>query len=266
MSLSKLRKHYNDALFVRTPEGMAPTPHAEEIIPNIREAINLLNQTLSHKAAFDPAQSNRLFRLAMTDVGVRVVLPLLLPLLAQTAPHIRLQLTNLSDDTPGLMETGAIDLAIGLLPEPGPGFFQQLLLMDKYVCLVCANHPRIIDKLTLEQFQSERHVVVSFQGTVHSIIDRTLEKLNISRPIGIAIPNFLAVPSTIKNTNFLATVPGQFAASLRLSGGYRVLELPFQMPPLKIMQHWHERFAKDPAIRWVRGVLAGLYQSLKGSE
>ena len=35
IGLAKLRRYFNDPLFVRTSRGMEPTPHAEEIIKPI---------------------------------------------------------------------------------------------------------------------------------------------------------------------------------------------------------------------------------------
>ena len=75
IGLAKLRRYFNDPLFVRTSRGMEPTPHAEEIIKPIREAIALLRSTLGHQIVFEPLTSNRKFRIAMTDISQIVMLP-----------------------------------------------------------------------------------------------------------------------------------------------------------------------------------------------
>ena len=49
IGLARLRKHFNDPLFVRTSRGMEATPYADEIIKPIREAIALLRSTLGRK-------------------------------------------------------------------------------------------------------------------------------------------------------------------------------------------------------------------------
>lgn len=260
MSLAKLRKHFNDSLFVRTSEGMAPTPHAQDVIHLVREAIHILNLTLGYEVVFDPLTSTRTFNLSMTDFGARIVLPGLLERLRKEAPYVRINLTGLSENTPRLLEMGEVDLAIGLLPELGPGFFQQKLLTDKFVCLVCANHPRIKGKLTMAQFQSERHVVVAIQGAAYSIVERALDELKISRTIGVTIPNFLGIPSAIQNTEYLATVPERYALALEKSGRFNVPQLPFKMPSYKVMQHWHERFSRDLAAKWLRGIMVAIFK------
>src|SRR5436190_5630917 len=67
MSLAKLRRHFNDPLFVRTSSGMDPTPHAIEIICLLQRAEDLLQTALGHHVVFEPLISDRLFRICSTD-------------------------------------------------------------------------------------------------------------------------------------------------------------------------------------------------------
>jgi hypothetical protein len=34
---------------------------------------------------------------------------------------------------------------------------------------------------------------------------------------------------------------------------------PFPLPPYYVVQHWHERYANDPAAKWLRGVIGELF-------
>jgi DNA-binding transcriptional LysR family regulator len=77
--LAQLRDHYGDPLFVRTAQGMQPTPRAKLIEPVLRQALQLLDQSLVRPAEFNPAEITRSFRICMTDVGQMTLLPRLLP-------------------------------------------------------------------------------------------------------------------------------------------------------------------------------------------
>src|SRR5580765_3022917 len=69
-ALNRLRQVFDDPLFVRTAgSGMAPTPRAEQLAAPIREALDRIRSTLDLRQVFDPATSDRTFRLFMTDVG-----------------------------------------------------------------------------------------------------------------------------------------------------------------------------------------------------
>src|ERR1700730_10447302 len=69
MSLAKLRKHFNDPLFVRTSTGMEPTPHAIKLIRLLKEAEGILHTVLGHHVVFDPLISERTFYLYSTDIA-----------------------------------------------------------------------------------------------------------------------------------------------------------------------------------------------------
>ncbi len=85
MSLARLRKHFKDPLFVRTPDGMEPTPQMSELIELLEKAEGLLETALVHRVAFHPSTSDRSFRLAATDITRVTILPALMKRLHATA-------------------------------------------------------------------------------------------------------------------------------------------------------------------------------------
>lgn len=260
MSLAKLRKHFRDPLFVRTTSGMEATPLAQELIVPLRQALTLMKTALSHQLAFEHSTSDRMFKICMTDVGQRIIMPKLLEKLDEIAPTIRIDLSYVTERTPQLLEDGDVDLAIGFLSNLDAGFFQQKLFSDKFVCLIQADHPRIRgNPLTMKQFTSESHLVVTTQGTRHRIIEQFLHNLKIERHIGLRIPNYLGVASVISHTNYLATVPARFGHAVAEAGNFKVLSLPFDVPEYSVMQHWHERYSRDLGIRWLRQLIAALF-------
>lgn len=85
-ALRRLRRRLGDELFLRTPQGMAPTPFAERLVGPVADALRTLQGALDQRTAFDPATSTRTFVLAMTDIGEIYFLPPLMERLARVAP------------------------------------------------------------------------------------------------------------------------------------------------------------------------------------
>src|SRR5262252_9352354 len=56
-ALSRLRRTFNDSLFARTTDGMAPTPAAQSLIGPVRAALAQLRDLFEEKPAFSPAAS-----------------------------------------------------------------------------------------------------------------------------------------------------------------------------------------------------------------
>jgi len=109
-ALSRLRRHCGDDLFVRTPQGMAPTPFGESLAAAARQALSNLSSTLTAGLPFEPARSTRQFTIRMTDIGEIVFLPALLDAFAARAPNANLRTVSLSSgDTTAALADGAVE-------------------------------------------------------------------------------------------------------------------------------------------------------------
>ncbi|WP_346301061.1 LysR family transcriptional regulator [Halomonas sp. BM-2019] len=180
-ALKRLRRLLADELFERTSRGLQPTPRASQLHPGIAEALARLHDTLNLHDDFDPATSERTFRLAMTDIGEIVFLPRLLGYLAREAPGVRLStLRSHREDLKRDMEEGRVDLAIGLIPQLGAGFYQRGLFVQRYVCLMRQDHPLAAGTFGLEEFKAATHAVVVAKGTGHGIVEEELARAGVT--------------------------------------------------------------------------------------
>ena len=86
-SLSRLRSLFDDPLFVRTADGMIPTPVAQNIIGSVRQALDLFRSSVQESEQFDPKLSDKRFRISMSDLQQAVYLPTLVKSMKHYAPH-----------------------------------------------------------------------------------------------------------------------------------------------------------------------------------
>ena len=259
MALARLRKHFDDPLFVRTSAGMEPTPRGSELIEVFKSAEFYLRKALEHRVAFNPASSDRVFRVCSTDIAQLTLLPTLLNGSNGSAQVSRSPCLISPTRRASLLESGEMDLAVGFIHPRGTGFYGQRLFQDRFVCALQADHPRIGKNLTTSQFESEFHVAVSTSGTGHSVVEETLASNRIRRQIGLRVPSFLGLGPILANTDLIAILPEQLGVYLAQSGKIRLVGLPVDIPPYFIYQMWHERLMHDPASQWFRKVVAGLF-------
>ena len=165
LALGRLRRQFNDPLFVRTSEGMLPTPHATELIQPLRQALELLRVATQQQVVFDPATSQRHFRISMTDISHLQFLPSLIHRVNSLAPSIHIEILRITPETPKLLESGESDLAVGFMPELEAGFYQQKLFEQGFACVVRKSHPRIDVRMTPSLFKREKHVAITAAGT-----------------------------------------------------------------------------------------------------
>ena len=245
VALNKLRRHFGDPLFSRTSRGMEPTPRAQGIYPELQEALLRIEKARGTRSVFAPAETEREFRISMTDISEIVLLPRLVNKLRQTAPRVCVTAEKISAESPRRLESGDVDLAVGFTPDLEAGFYQQALFDQNFVCLAAANHPRIQRRLSKRAFTAEGHIVVSASGTGHSIIDKVLAREGVERRIVLRVPSFLGVARIVAQTELLVIVPRLLGDTLASQEPVQLLEPPVALPSYKVKQHWHERFHAD---------------------
>jgi DNA-binding transcriptional LysR family regulator len=259
IALNKMRHHFEDRLFVRTVEGMIPTPRAQSIYPDLLEALARIGVARGVPAAFSPEQTVREFRISMTDISEIIILPKLLNYLQKVAPRLVIEAEKISEETRHRLASGDVDLAVGFLPNLEAGFYQQSLFEQDFVCLAAKNHARIQGRLTRRTFSNEGHILVSTAGTGHIIVDKLLAKNKINRRVVLRVPSFLGVARIVAQTDFLVLVPRQLGVALAAQEQVQLLEPPMPLPHYQVKQHWHERFNADTGNIWLRQTIATLF-------
>lgn len=262
-ALARLRLLLNDSLFVRTPQGMQPTPKAKLLARPIRQALTLIQNSLQEYTDFDFSRSSRIFKIAMSDYCAQLILAPLLEWLKEVAPGVRLKVLHLLEsELQPKMESGAVDLAIGLFIGMEAGFYQQKLFEEDFTCIVRADHPTIKNRLSKKQYLELGHVLVSPRGTGLGRTDKVLAKEGKKRDIVLHVPHFMTVPAIIEKTDLVATIPTRIARLSVATSNVKILKTPYKIPGFDISQYWHEQNHNDAANRWLRQSLVQLSQRI----
>lgn len=257
-ALRRLRDQCNDPLFVRTNGAMEPTALAEALAQPLKEAVNAIERSLVNSLGFDPISSNRTFRLLISDVGERVVLPKLMRALKSTGPQIRIEAIRLPQaDYAQALRSGDVDLAIGNIAFLQSGFYQQFLFEDNYLCIARKGHPNVADSLTLTAYLAEDHVV-SMAGSTDRLVENALAAMQCNRHIKLQVAHYYGALAIVAESDLLATVPENSVSGMR---GLQKLPLPFAIPGARVRQFWHRRAHKDPANQWIRTLIANLIKA-----
>jgi DNA-binding transcriptional LysR family regulator len=258
IGLGRLRRQFRDPLFVRTSEGMQPTPHADVLIARVREVLQVLRELSEQGPFFDPSTANRMFRIGMTDASHITLLPRLLAYIRTIAPHVQLEAMAIDAALPQALQSGGADLALGLIPQLESGFYQQTLYSQDWICIAGADHPRLGGGLTVSVYKAEAHIKI-VGGTGQFLLEEALRDQGIERHEVLRLPGFLGLASIISASDLIATLPRHTGETLAALSGLAVHPCPFSIPTFWVKQHWHARYHHDPANRWLRGVCAELF-------
>ncbi len=262
-ALARLRETFNDPLFVRTAQGMVPTPMAQNIIGPVRNALQLLRVSVQESRTFNPLQANKTFRISMTDLTEAVVLPPLFQRLRRLAPNVKIEsMLAKRRETTKELAAGRLDFAMDAPLNTDPQVRHVKLLEDRYVCAMRRGHPLAKDKLSVEEYLSLSHIHISSRRSGLGMIDLALGKMGQQRKIALRSQHYMMATQVIQHTDMAVTVPERFARRHDL----HQVPLPVDIPPLETHIYWHESTDQDPANRWMREQMIEIAQQVTAAQ
>jgi DNA-binding transcriptional LysR family regulator len=263
-TLGRLRRYFDDPLFVRVSLRMEPTPKALELKEPVGAILDRVRTLRSTHVPFDPRKSGRTFNFCVVDAGIIKLLPPLVTRLLEEAPHVRLRAMQIeAQHLEAWLESGKLDFAMGSFGGLTKGIRRQSLWVERYVSVAKKGHPRLTAEPSLRAFAAEKHVLVSTIGTghAHQLTERAVEAAVPPENIVCRVPMFLAAAIVAKHTDAVATLPLSIATVLAGDLDLMVIKPPFKLPKIEIFQYWHERFHREPGSQWIRSVFGSLFRS-----
>lgn len=264
--LTRLRKQFDDPLFVRTQRGILPTPRAQALAPLLRDLLNDA-QALVTKDRFDPAVAKLTVSLSANDyIQATLLVPFIKQLRSQ-APHMRLAIRNPQfSNIVAALTDGELDLCVTTTPEvPSADLYSRTLYEERYVGVVRKAHPlKAKAGVSLDQFCHYPHVVVSpTEGRFLGPTDQALAAVGRRRQVLLSAPGFLVLPEILQTDDLIAVLPERVLGG-RMNG-LRTFNPPVPVPGFSVLLLWHKRVHKDPALKWTRELLASTALALISS-
>ncbi|WP_027168888.1 LysR family transcriptional regulator [Mesorhizobium sp. WSM3224] len=255
-AVARLRDFFRDELFTMRGRALVPTPRAEGLAPAVREALLHIQLSIISWDVFDPAQSERRFRISLSDFMTLVFFQKVIERVAQEAPAVSFELLPLADDPNELLRRGEVDFLI--LPEVfiSGSHPRATLFDDTLVCVGCPTNKLLSPQLTFEQYKSMGHVAPHFGRALQpSMEEWFLLEHGIDRRIEVVVQNFSMIPPVLSGTDRIATVPSRLVEHFATSIPLRIVDLPWPLPAFTEIVQWPALHNSDSASIWMRGIL-----------
>ncbi len=256
-ALARLRRFFDDALFVRSPAGLHPTRLAQRIVPRVADHLRELELTLSRGESFEPASADLHWRLSLSDLGEMMFLPPLAAVLRAQSPHSHV--SNIAVDAARVsaaLEARDIDLAIGILLPEHVGIASEDLFHEHFVALTGSHWRPAVGRagkgLSAQQLAHAALAVAAPTATFHGSVEAMLTRLKLNDRAVVRARHYGALPELVTCTDLMAIVPQMFAASLRSRYALREWQLPGHGPHYTVRMVWHRSVTAEPAHAWLR--------------
>lgn len=260
-ALARLRRELDDPLFRRDGRSLDATPLAESVYPGFRQAMAGIDRTLDTVHRFDPGDSTRLFRIALSELGEIGWFPAILSAVRAVAPHIRLAVVALQPaELPSWLARGAVDLAISTASIPG---FERTLLKSQDYGVAMSRSSSLPEPMTVRQYSEADHAIVS-SDSGHDQLETAQRRAGASFEASVTIDHWATLPPLLSTQrNLIATVPVGIAEGWAETWPIRVSPLPFEMPPVEVHLYRRATTVHTAALDWLFTTVA---HAVRGSS
>ncbi|WP_175687090.1 LysR family transcriptional regulator [Burkholderia anthina] len=264
-ALSRLRILLGDPLFLRSANGLLPTPRARELADPIAQALRQIEATLVKKPEFVPGEATLVLNLGLSDYPAFVLLPALLEALGEQAPGIAINVHafNDRDNAVDLLDAGVIDAAVGVPPtHPEGRILMRPILRDEFVTIVASRHPAARRGMNMKTYLSLPHALASPEGHRHGLVDQALAQQGKQRTLALTLPQMFALPAVVARTGMTATVMKRVALNSPAGGKLALFPPPVPLPEIVFHMIWHRRSEGNLAQQWLRALIESVAHTL----
>jgi DNA-binding transcriptional LysR family regulator len=257
-SLNRLREAFDDPLFTRTSHGVVPTARALALAPQVAKVLADVAGLFDTDRPFEPARSNRIFRIAGSDHASRMLLPGLSRTLVDLGSAIRLVWVPPGDwSLAEHLQQGALDLAVIARIRLPADMETRVLYQDDYVFATRRDHPRAGQPLTLETFCATPQIFLGYGASMlDDLIDETLARGGRQRLAQIAVSSFGQIVHQLQHSDHAAVLGRRVA--LQYEDVLHVQPLPFELPSYQSLLCWDARSDSDAGVQWLKKEVVAL--------
>jgi DNA-binding transcriptional LysR family regulator len=259
-ALARLREQTGDPLMVRVNGQMQPSPFAMTLIDEVRPILRSIKRVMAPPVPFDPASSDRVFRISMPAFP-RVVSEVCRKANA-LAPGTRVEWVPSDATAPPAVLEGLVDLAhLGgdlVLPEG-----LEIAVADpfRWITFARKDHPAIGD-WSLEAWRRWPHLQMRIANNVRSPVEARSAAPDAARHVGAIIAEASGVGGVLAESDFLATFSPLMMYWQMRTHGLVALKPPLDLPVFPIRFYWSARLANDPGSVWFRTLVLTTYAEL----
>ncbi|WGV99406.1 LysR family transcriptional regulator [Vibrio sp. YMD68] len=252
-ALARLRDIYNEPLFHRTTSGVEPTTFATDIYPAMAAALKNFTSTLSASRDFDPKTSNRVFSIACVSAASYELMPKVMNLISQVAPDIALEVHPLfTEDYESDLRLQRHDVILDMKPRGRTTLKYEAISTEDLVVVCRLDHPTIGDSINMDEFLSNKHVVVARWHARKSLLSSEdfgdLEK----RKIVYRAPGVVEMLPVIEGSDYIGVIPLSSVQCFSKKYKVKTLPLPFQLDNFDMCMIWHPSRTNESSHQWLR--------------
>lgn len=258
-AIKRLNSALDMTLFVKQNRTITSSRQADALYIDIKCCLQKIELTLCQQSHFDPATSNRTFRIATSNYGEIVLFTKLVAHLERCAPNIKIIREFLPiDDFSHYLQNGQLDLGLFFDRPVEKGIHKEFLCNDSLVLITGSQHPSLQDNLTIDDII--KLDFISLKNECNNF-DFLLSAFN-NHPDYLA-PRFTVATMwsmffVVSTTALAAVSPLLYAKTLEKHLPIKVSQLA-DIEKMELSLYWRDIETQDTGHKWLRELIKDMF-------
>ena len=256
-SLQRLRKLFDDPLFERVGSRMEPTERAIELSHSVDLLLAQIQTDILRAKPFNPETYDGVWKIGLTDYAEQMFGPSLFDTIKGLVPQSKVALFNVNRaNYQQVYESEKLDVVIGSFGDVVKRYNTQLLYTEQHVCLYDSKVCQFSDSMSLLEFTSVEHALVSPNGAMSTGVDKKLEEHGLQRRVSIVSSNFLTVKNLIQGRKLICIVPRLVATQQSPNSSIKAVPPPIEVPDFDIQLMYRKGLSQDNKNKFIRDLVS----------
>ncbi|MBO4123374.1 LysR family transcriptional regulator [Cupriavidus gilardii] len=262
--LARLRRLFDDPLFVRGAKGMEPTAKALGLVEPVRALLNEAYGLVRPVGEFDPSSAQAHLRIALPEPLEAMLLPVLCAALAREAPSIQLGSRAVpAARMPDVLDAREIDMAVTGVPLATRDWHRSAGLHRCH--LICAHAPAQLAlpaSVGADELRTLQAIGLSHAIELGSGGNAFLGLLQHTGAMPTEVESLLTLSRLLQTAPVVAVLPALIAPLILRQGALACVPVRGTEDTVTIRLHWHNGTDSNPVHRYVRQHLTDAFAAI----
>jgi DNA-binding transcriptional LysR family regulator len=254
-AITRLNSALGMTLFVKNNRAIAPSRHADDLYLDIKYCLQKIELTLCQRSRFDPATSERTFRIATSNYGEIALFTKLAPHIEHFAPNIKIVREFFPvDDFSQYLQDGQLDLGLFFDRPNVKGIHKEFLFNDPLVLITGCEHPPLPDKLGIEDIVNLDFISLKNECNNFDFLCSAFNNHSDYRAPRFTVATMWSMFFIVSTTKLAAVSPLLYAKTLEKHLPIKIHHLT-GVEKIELNLYWRDIETEDPGHRWLRELI-----------
>ncbi|MCI2417044.1 LysR family transcriptional regulator [Saccharopolyspora sp. K220] len=206
-------------LFERTTRNLVTTPEGSEFCQVARRMVEAFDAGINHFEGFLAGSRGRV-RIAALPSLAAILLPPVVSAYRAAHPDVELSIEDgMSDEVLQRIRTGAVDLAVTVVPEPLPDLHVRPIAADRFCCVFPPQH-RFSERRQLgwAELANQPHIAFAPNSSIRQHAERAFATAKAHPPVVLESRNITTVAGLVAAGLGVAVMPGLVLPLVQFAG------------------------------------------------